>query len=740
MTSQSASAGLPPALSLLQPGAPVGNRFTVLELADQSPLGPVYLCQDIKTNRHVRVHLVASLPGDAQRALRQQVKRSMAIRHRNLLSTYGVGTHEDSCNYVVEELSAGMTLSQFVAERQQRGEVGSLRAAFNIVAHVAKALSAVHETTFHGAVRPDVVHISTTGRVRLAELAISQQLVDTSWPDRVEASQRTYLAPEIARGLQPDIAADIYGLGGLLQYLLTEQSPGRHSRPPSAARPDTSPAVDTLLARCFATDPHARFDSTADFMADLLELVTAAPDDAPEDAGLDMDLEIDVDVAASIPPPATTAAVGSTAAHATATSSSAGRLPLASPATPLAANTDTQGTEQRARSSGPPANAPGRRLSPHPLPFAPAPAAIPTAVATPPTPSPLPSPLATPKAGVARGPMQGPAPGGPLAAGPPLAAASPPAHPGDHTAAGSPPRPGSSPDNLLKAQLEELTQNDSPRWMATKDGMDHGPFTSRELVKQIVDGEILPEHMVGDMHGGERKSVAEFPEFQDFVAQYQLRKAEADHQQALEKTSKAEKRSNITKSLVLAGSLLAILAAGGTYFASREAADTSDDQGDVDLAAMYQGDEVKIEGTADVLKKKRRRRNGAAARKESGENGSKQQGGFGSYEDAMNQAVELGDATRGGGERQLRREDVAAVMNRHLNSMFSCVSQERGRGGKLGNVRIDIAIRGSGNVMGASVRAGSPTFRKCIVGKVRNIHFPQFPAPRMGATYSFSAD
>jgi hypothetical protein len=42
--------------------------------------------------------------------------------------------------------------------------------------------------------------------------------------------------------------------------------------------------------------------------------------------------------------------------------------------------------------------------------------------------------------------------------------------------------------------------------------------------------------------------------------------------------------------------------------------------------------------------------------------------------------------------------------------------------------------------MGASVNTGSAAFKSCIGGKVRQIKFPSFPAPRMGARYSFDVD
>jgi hypothetical protein len=105
----------------------------------------------------------------------------------------------------------------------------------------------------------------------------------------------------------------------------------------------------------------------------------------------------------------------------------------------------------------------------------------------------------------------------------------------------------------------------------------------------------------------------------------------------------------------------------------------------------------------------------------------------------MNQAMEL-NMGKAGGERQLTSSDVAGVMNRELNRMFGCVGEELRHGGKLGKVVIDLAILGSGRVSGASVNSGSASFQRCIANKLKDVHFPDFPAPRMGARYSFSVD
>jgi hypothetical protein len=309
------------------------------------------------------------------------------------------------------------------------------------------------------------------------------------------------------------------------------------------------------------------------------------------------------------------------------------------------------------------------------------------------------------------------------------------------TPPGAPPQPAAPPVAVavdFGDLMAKLTENDAPRWMVNKGGMDHGPFAARELIKHIVEGELADNSTLFNMDTGERKPPIEWPELAPFVEQYKLRQEEKAHAAALAKSTSIERRGNVAKVLIVAGAVGVALMIGGGYLMSRQAAEKREASANIDLAEMFESGSVKIKGTAGILQHVAR--SGGGKRSGTSSGGGANPGGFSSYEDAMNQAVELGDATKGGGERQLTSADVQGVMDKKLNSLFSCVSEELRRGGKLGTVRIDLAIVGSGNVAGASINTGSGAFKGCIAGKVRSIKFPSFPAPRMGARYAFDVN
>ena len=263
-----------------------------------------------------------------------------------------------------------------------------------------------------------------------------------------------------------------------------------------------------------------------------------------------------------------------------------------------------------------------------------------------------------------------------------------------------------------------------------KNRLDHGPFSGRELVQLIMNGEADAEHGLTNMDSGERCTLEEHPDFRDFVLQYRRKKAAQDKRQALEQSLGKEKRGNAVK-LTAVAAITVILAAGAITYLSTRPTKTNDVHNEGELADLYERGEMQITGSAGILPDPPRRAGHRSAQRGSGYAGS--------YEAAMQQVVQMGDASGSGGQQRLKPQQVASVMNRHIGSFGRCVGAEMRRGGRVGQVRVDMAIAGNGNVLGSSVRAGSKAFQQCVRGKLRRVRFPGFAAPRMGASYTFDA-
>lgn len=290
----------------------------------------------------------------------------------------------------------------------------------------------------------------------------------------------------------------------------------------------------------------------------------------------------------------------------------------------------------------------------------------------------------------------------------------------------------------LKDAVSRVMEDDTPRWMVVKDDLDYGPWSGRELAKRLLAGSVAGEHGLLNMDTGEKMLIADHPEFAGFADEYGSRHAAKKEAEALAHVEVAEKRSNKAKAAIGAAVLATIAVAVGLFVFTRSEA-TESEVAAVDMDSLYEsGHAEAVEGSADILdappRGRRRGGGGAAAGMRSGPGGSL------TYEEAMNQIVDVGDVNMAGGEGRLSPQQVAGVMNRHLNRIYPCVAAENRRGGGLSRVQIDLAITGGGDLLGASTRQGSAAFKACIQSRVRGIRFPTFGSPRMGARFTFHAD
>jgi len=295
----------------------------------------------------------------------------------------------------------------------------------------------------------------------------------------------------------------------------------------------------------------------------------------------------------------------------------------------------------------------------------------------------------------------------------------------------APPPP---PKRGLMSLIGDLSKDTKQRWMVARDKMDHGPFNARELIERLNVGGFSGDDLTFNIDTRERKPLREWPEFCEFILQREHQDTTAAEQAARVSAHRSEKRSSAMKWLIAASVIGMIVISVGGFLLSR----SSDRREAVSTALddLFKLGKITT-GEAGLLPDQpvRRRKRGSSAAPVT------RSGGFASYNDAMSQAIEIGDASQGGGEGRLTGNQVASVMNRNLNRFYNkCVLPEVKSGGKPGAVKVDLAIAGSGSVMGATVHSGSASFQGCMGQQIKSVRFPTFGAPRMGARYSFTVN
>ncbi|QFZ24864.1 serine/threonine protein kinase [Saccharothrix syringae] len=244
-------------------------------------MGVVWRARDELLDREVAVKQLRlpDLGPDEGRVARaramREARNAARLHHPGAIAVFDVVVEDDRPWLVMEYLPA-RSLAGLLAER---GRLEPAEAA-GIGAQVAAALAAAHAAGIvHRDVKPSNVLIGHDGTVKLTDFGISRAAGDGTLTDSgMITGTPAYLAPEVARGEQPDTASDVFSLGATLYAATEGRSPYGTSdnsfgllyraaagrvEPPARAGELTG-----LLTRMLATDRDAR--PTADQAAALL--------------------------------------------------------------------------------------------------------------------------------------------------------------------------------------------------------------------------------------------------------------------------------------------------------------------------------------------------------------------------------------------------------------------------------------------------------------------------------------
>jgi hypothetical protein len=260
----------PPAARSSRRPANVGKYF-IAGLLDEGGTAVVYRALHPTFNKELVVKLGRQEGSPAERlALVEEGKLLAQLEHPHLVRVYDLDFHQDR-PFLVLEYIPGSTLSKYVEETRL-----TPAGAASLVAKVARALAEVHRRgLLHQDIHPDHVRIDEAGEPHLdyGPATLRQRRPSEESPHA--SGPLAFLAPEQARGGRERAGqrSDVFGLGGVLYFLLTGKAPGE---PPdlAALRAAGVPRrLEAICVRALAPDPANRHASADELARDLERFV-----------------------------------------------------------------------------------------------------------------------------------------------------------------------------------------------------------------------------------------------------------------------------------------------------------------------------------------------------------------------------------------------------------------------------------------------------------------------------------
>jgi len=282
------------------------GRYTVLGELGRGAMGVVYRADDPQLNRTVAIKTILMSSDPVVRAeyearFRQEAKAAGGLNHPNLITIYDVGREGDLA-YMAMELLEGVELRDMMKS-------GPLEIPFvlDILAQVADGLSFAHERgVVHRDVKPGNIMIVGGRRAKVMDFGVARMHVSEieTQAGAVLGSPK-YMSPEQVSGDAVDGRSDIFSLGVILYELAAGAPPfdaqevGQYMMqiatatplPPSARAPSLPPMLDLIVARAMEKNRGERYQTAAEFAADLRACLVQPAPAAPSPQAVELELE-----------------------------------------------------------------------------------------------------------------------------------------------------------------------------------------------------------------------------------------------------------------------------------------------------------------------------------------------------------------------------------------------------------------------------------------------------------------
>jgi serine/threonine protein kinase len=226
------------------------GEYRVVKSLGKGGMGEVWLLQIEERREFYAVKVLdpelAAKDREFRKRFLREAELAMSIKHPNLIEVFDVGQDpETGLCYLLMEYVPGGSLYDLLKDT---GAI-KIRDALKTAYQIADALDCISiHGVVHRDIKPDNILFSADGKVKIADLGIARQSLDsrtmTMTQTGVVIGTPAYMAPEqMIDAHNVDIRADIYSLGIVLYEML------------AGKRPNDGDTVVQLLAKAMRGEP-----------------------------------------------------------------------------------------------------------------------------------------------------------------------------------------------------------------------------------------------------------------------------------------------------------------------------------------------------------------------------------------------------------------------------------------------------------------------------------------------------
>ena len=280
------------------------TKYKVLAELASGGMGTVYLAEDLELTRQVAIKVlnIPEVTEDTRGGMLREAQIIARLEHPGIVPLHDLGTLPDGRVYYAMKLVRGERLDEYISR------VGSLNERLRKFQSICDAVAFAHSRgVVHRDLKPQNIMIGSFGEVLVLDWGVAKivrvHMQTSSEAETLQLPPRkttpsagdatadgtvigtpNYMSPEQARGETQlvDERSDVYSLGAILYFLMTNRSPRLSERDSIASRPrEINPSVskraEAVCLKAMSMDRAVRYSSAAELSSDVGKLLDGQP-------------------------------------------------------------------------------------------------------------------------------------------------------------------------------------------------------------------------------------------------------------------------------------------------------------------------------------------------------------------------------------------------------------------------------------------------------------------------------
>jgi serine/threonine protein kinase len=263
-----------------------GTRYRPVQLLGRGGMGAVWLAEDTALNRKVALKIldVADEQGKLAARLLAEAEILASLEHPGIVPVHDVGTLADGSVFYSMKYVQGQTLDQHVKN------LNSISERLRLVQRLAEPLAFAHSRgVLHRDLKPGHIMIGPFGEVLVMDWGLARRGTvsesalgtassfpvvrpPTAGPSTGVVGTPGYMSPEQARGEPADERSDVFSLGAVMRFILTNGAPTTTDGLASVPRP-----LKAVCAKAMAVELPARYQSVRQLLSDISNFLDQLP-------------------------------------------------------------------------------------------------------------------------------------------------------------------------------------------------------------------------------------------------------------------------------------------------------------------------------------------------------------------------------------------------------------------------------------------------------------------------------